>query len=301
MPKKGQINNEKQSNSKVGLGRSKKTDSAATPEAKPSGIEELQQTVGNKAVQRLLAQRDHDGAYTLDEETEERINQSRGAGQPLSETVQKNLGTAMGQDFSEVRAHTSAEADKLNRQLGAQAFTTGKDIFFREGQYQPEETAGQELLAHELTHVVQQSHGVPDSGPGMQVTPPGDAYEQEADQVAKSITELNDEQIQRQELPEEEQEEELMQPQRLQAQDELEEEELLQGQPVEEEEELMQPQRLQAQDELEEEELLQGQPVEEEEELMQPQYLQAQDELEEEELLQGRRLQRQEKKDLAAR
>jgi hypothetical protein len=61
-----------------------------------------------------------------------------------------------GADFSGVKVHTDADADVLNQSLQARAFTTGKDIFFRSGEYRPDDTSGQRLLAHELTHVVQQ-------------------------------------------------------------------------------------------------------------------------------------------------
>ena len=57
----------------------------------------------------------------------------------------------MGHDLSGVRVHTSPEADDLSHQLGAKAFTTNQDVFFREGAYEPHSSAGQELIAHELT------------------------------------------------------------------------------------------------------------------------------------------------------
>jgi hypothetical protein len=62
----------------------------------------------------------------------------------------------MGADFSGVRVHTDGRADVLNRSVGARAFTTGQDLFFKRGEYQPESRGGQELIAHELTHVMQQ-------------------------------------------------------------------------------------------------------------------------------------------------
>ena len=148
----------------------------------------LQQTIGNRAVQRLLAQRSDDGPFDLDNETADRINSQRGGGQPLDGQVQTRMSDATGHDFSGVKVHTSPESDQLNHQLGAKAFTTGGDIFFRSGAYQPQSSEGQELLAHELTHVVQQSSGsVGGGGSGMTVNAPGDAYEQEADAVAKTV------------------------------------------------------------------------------------------------------------------
>jgi hypothetical protein len=64
---------------------------------------------------------------------------------------------AFGADFSSVKVHTDAEADTLNQELNARAFTTGQDIFFRQGEYSPGSGSGQKLIAHELTHVVQQN------------------------------------------------------------------------------------------------------------------------------------------------
>lgn len=63
----------------------------------------------------------------------------------------------MGADFSGVKVHTDAQADQLSRSIQAKAFTTGQDVFFRQGAYEPGSRGGQELIAHELTHVVQQT------------------------------------------------------------------------------------------------------------------------------------------------
>ena len=63
----------------------------------------------------------------------------------------------MGADFSQVKVHTDAHADQLSRSIQANAFTTGNDVFFKQGAYDPSSSSGQELLAHELTHVIQQN------------------------------------------------------------------------------------------------------------------------------------------------
>jgi hypothetical protein len=91
------------------------------------------------------------------EDMEAQIDAARGSGQPLPDSVRGSLEPHFGHDFSQVRVHTDAEADKLSRQLDAEAFTTGRDVFFREGAYQPDSANGKGLIAHELTHVVQQS------------------------------------------------------------------------------------------------------------------------------------------------
>jgi hypothetical protein len=162
------------------------------PQSGAAQLLHLQRQVGNQAVQRLLAQRSGgDGGFDLDDETANRIDQARGGGQALDEGVQRQMSETLGHDFSGVRVHNSPEADNLNQQLSAKAFTTGQDIFFKQGEYNPGSSSGQELIAHELTHVVQQSSGLVSSGSGMRVNPPGDAYEQEADSVAKQATSMS--------------------------------------------------------------------------------------------------------------
>lgn len=148
----------------------------------------LQNHLGNRTIQRLLTQRSADGPTELDDTTADHINRARGGGQTLDTTIQQKMGDAMGSDFSGVRVHTGSESNQLNEQLGAKAFTTGQDVFFRDGEYNPGSSSGQELIAHELTHVVQQSSGRVSGSEGkMAVNAPGDRFEQEADSVAKSV------------------------------------------------------------------------------------------------------------------
>jgi hypothetical protein len=134
------------------------------------------------------------------------------------------MSEATGQDFSDVKVHTGPESHALNEDLSAKAFTTGQDIFFREGAYDPGSSGGQELLAHELTHVAQQRSGsVGGGGGGMTVNAPGDAYEQQADSVAKAVTgPAAAPSVQRQDVPEEEE----VQAKALQRQEMPEEEEV---------------------------------------------------------------------------
>lgn len=90
------------------------------------------------------------------ETVQREIEGQRGQGQIIDNNVRQPMEQAFGNSFAGVNIHTDAKADSLNRDLGARAFTTGRDIFFRQGEYQPQAPAGKELLAHELTHVVQQ-------------------------------------------------------------------------------------------------------------------------------------------------
>lgn len=227
----------------------------------------LQQQVGNRAVQRLIAQRKGDGSFQLDDDTASRINQARGGGQALDSDVQQQMSASMGHDFSGVRVHTSSQADTLNQQLSAKAFTTGQDVFFRQGAYDPGSSSGKELIAHELTHVVQQSSGrVSSGGGGMTVNDPGDAYEQEADTIAKQAVSMKPETgsqtagIQREGAPEEE--EEPLQAKAIQREDMPEEEEPLQTKAIQregmpEEDEELQTKAIQREDMPEEDELQQ--------------------------------------------
>jgi hypothetical protein len=222
-----------------------------------SPLASLQQQVGNCAVRRLLDQQSSEGPIDLDDETVDRINQARRAGRPLERTFQETVSRIMGHDFSDIQIHTSTEADELSRQLGAKAFTTGQDIFFRQDTYNPHSSSGQELITHELAHVVQQASGVVGgAGSKMKVNPPGDFFEQEADAIAKAVTSPGTgAEVQRQPIPEDEEEPIQMQ--------ELDEGETAQLQPLEEEDEAVQVQveedevePIQVQTEAEEEEVL---------------------------------------------
>jgi len=87
---------------------------------------------------------------------ESRIQLLKGGGQPLPKSVQNFFEPIFGRDFSQVRIHTGTQAAYLARTMNARAFTVGQNIAFRAGQYSPGTTEGINLLAHELTHVVQQ-------------------------------------------------------------------------------------------------------------------------------------------------
>jgi hypothetical protein len=97
------------------------------------------------------------GAVSTDIETT--IQSAKSVGSPLDAGLQRKMGKAMGADFSGVKVHTDSQSDKLNRSLSSRAFATGPNLFFKQGEYNPGSKTGQELIAHELTHVVQQNGG----------------------------------------------------------------------------------------------------------------------------------------------
>ncbi len=111
------------------------------------------------------------------------INSARGGGSALAEGVRSAAESTMGADFSGVRVHQDSQSDQLNRSMTAKAFTTGSDIFLR-GDQNSSDTS---LMAHELTHVVQQSSGSVSSGGGMTVGAADDSHEHEADAVAQQV------------------------------------------------------------------------------------------------------------------
>lgn len=84
------------------------------------------------------------------------IQASKGKGSSIDSSTQSFMNSRFGKDFSTVKIHTDNGAILLSRSLNAKAFTVGSDIYFNQGQYQPASSEGKQLLAHELTHVVQQ-------------------------------------------------------------------------------------------------------------------------------------------------
>src|SRR5262249_13985267 len=169
---------------------------------------QLQRQYGNRYVQRVvMLARATEGEGDVMPDVERAIESSRGGGLSLDSGVAAQMGQALHADFRGVRVRTDAGADGLNPTVRARALTAGRDIYFRQGEYNPGSSSGRSLLAHELTHVVQQNpdkiqtksddDGSPGgctcggavAGPQMKlsVSNPGDSYEVEADQVAKAV------------------------------------------------------------------------------------------------------------------
>jgi|GEM_PF-1906392 len=105
----------------------------------------------------LVQKRENFGGGEASTDLESSIQSARGSGQSLDTGLQAKMGQSMGADFSDVKVHTDSQSDQLNKSIQAKAFTTGQDVFFRQGAYDPSSRGGQELIAHELTHVVQQN------------------------------------------------------------------------------------------------------------------------------------------------
>jgi hypothetical protein len=78
-------------------------------------------------------------------------------GRPLDAPVRRDMENRFGHDFSHVRVHTGSAADDAARDVNARAYTTGRNMVFADGEYSPSAASGRRLIAHELTHVLQQS------------------------------------------------------------------------------------------------------------------------------------------------
>ncbi|MFN8466376.1 MAG: DUF4157 domain-containing protein [Caldilineaceae bacterium] len=114
------------------------------------------------------------------------IAAARGQGRRLDPEVRAGLESSFDSDLAAVRIHSGPAAACLAHALGAAAFTCGADIFFGAGQYRPHTQGGLRLLAHEITHVVQQAQGAvrPAEGTGLFISAPGDRWEVEAERTA---------------------------------------------------------------------------------------------------------------------
>jgi hypothetical protein len=144
----------------------------------------LAATVGNRAFGAMVG-RVGEGILpdgTAHPDVEATIARTRGAGTALDPGSLERNSSALGDSLDDVRVHTDDTADALARSVSARAFTTGPDVYFASGEYQPGSSGGDQLLTHELAHVVQQ-RDAPTTGP-LAVSMPGDALETEAEAIA---------------------------------------------------------------------------------------------------------------------
>lgn len=126
------------------------------PESKIS----LQANAGDDQEESSLIAR-HGSSFqpTVSDETARQLYSSKGSGDPLPKIARSEMERSFGEDFSHVRVHTDSAAQKMSKNLGAKAFTHGSDIYFNSGNFETSSQEGKKLLAHELTHTVQQNDG----------------------------------------------------------------------------------------------------------------------------------------------
>jgi hypothetical protein len=108
------------------------------------------------AAARLDRQHRSDGPTAVDPRLASEIRGSLAGGTPLSPEIRGFMEPRFGASFASVRVHAGAQAEALNRKVNARAFTVAEHVFFGSGAYQPDSHDGRELIAHELTHTIQQ-------------------------------------------------------------------------------------------------------------------------------------------------
>jgi len=149
----------------------------------PAGLLALQRAVGNAGVSAMLDE-------PSQEERSPVLDVIGSGGSPLDQATRTDMEGRFGHDFGDVRVHTDGAAHRSAESVSAQAYTVGSDIVFQEGKYDPGSSAGAHMLAHELTHVVQQRNGPVDgaeAGGGVRVSDPGDSFERAAASNADAV------------------------------------------------------------------------------------------------------------------
>jgi hypothetical protein len=117
----------------------------------------LQRQISSFPEEEEMLQARGTGIADITSSLEERITVKAGMGQPLAKSVQQKMESSFNTSFDGVRIHTDTEAAQMNQSLHAEAFTYGNDIYFGASRFDPSSKSGSELLAHELTHTLQQS------------------------------------------------------------------------------------------------------------------------------------------------
>ena len=138
-----------------------------------AGILGLQRAVGNSGV----------GAMLEEERSPVHDVVGSGGGSPLAPDVKGEMESRLGHDFSDVRVHNDSQAHESARSVNAHAYTVGSNVVFQRDRFDPSSSEGKTMLAHELTHVVQQRSGPVDgtsTGGGVKVSDPSDRFEREA-------------------------------------------------------------------------------------------------------------------------
>lgn len=147
----------------------------------PSAVMHLQKTAGNATVTAALEEQQPSLVKDV-------VNSDAGA--PLADETRDFMESRFGADFRDVRIHTDSKASDSARSVQAHAYTVGNNVVFQSGKYEPETDSGQRMLAHELTHVVQQRSGPVAGTPapgGIKVSHPSDVFEQAAESSADRV------------------------------------------------------------------------------------------------------------------
>lgn len=140
----------------------------------PAGLLGLQRAIGNAGVSSLVSEEERSPVLDV---------VGSGGGSPLDTETRTDMESRLGHDFSDVRVHTDSRAHDSAKAVNAHAYTVGSNVVFQRDKYDTASTEGRTMLAHELTHVVQQRSGPVDGTPaggGVQISDPSDRFEREA-------------------------------------------------------------------------------------------------------------------------
>jgi Domain of unknown function (DUF4157) len=144
-----------------------------------AGLMGLQRAAGNGAVSSMV-----------DDDPSPVHEVVSSGGRPLEPDVRADMEGRLGNDFGDVRVHDDAAAHSSAQSVNAHAYTVGSNVVFQRDKYDPSSDAGRTMLAHELTHVVQQRSGPVDGTPtagGIKVSDPSDRFEREAAANAERV------------------------------------------------------------------------------------------------------------------
>ena len=125
---------------------------------KKKPIQKMDDADAEKEKKKPVQTKPEGAAGTASPALSSKIENAAGKGSALPEQTLHEMNRAFGKDFGDVKIHNDTDAAEMNEELNAQAFTHGKDIYFNEGKFDAENASGKNLLAHELTHVVQQNN-----------------------------------------------------------------------------------------------------------------------------------------------
>ena len=112
---------------------------------------------GGKISRQISGGTGGSSGIAVSSQMESQLSRLQGGGRPMPDGLRSMMESGFGQDLSNVRLHTDSEAASMSSSIHAKAFTHGNDIYFNRGQFSPETAEGQRLVAHELTHTIQQS------------------------------------------------------------------------------------------------------------------------------------------------
>lgn len=128
-------------------------DKETTIQRKGEGASEEKKSILETTLQKMQSNQDF----------ESKLADTKGKGSKMDAQTQSEMESGFGADFSNVNIHTDDQAAQMSNDIGAQAFTNGNDIYFNQGKYNPQSEEGKHLLAHELTHTLQQGASTTDN------------------------------------------------------------------------------------------------------------------------------------------